>query len=85
VETELAWRRLRTLTLLLGLYCLAAGLYWGIGWEDPFQGADPEEMSQVAAHPKKGLALFVMRYWPWLLMLFGAYQGVKALSYEKTK
>ena len=58
------------------IYCLYAGIHLLVGWEDPFASADPAELGRAAAKTRRGgLVVLVIRFWPYVLIVAGAYFG----------
>jgi hypothetical protein len=67
--------------LLLGLvasgYCIAAGLFLLSGWQDPLGVASSLEVAHAATSHggRGGVAILVIRFWPYVLIGLGSYCG----------
>jgi hypothetical protein len=70
--TRLA-RALNAIGLVGAIYCVAAGIYLLIGWQDPFANADPMETAKAIHSPKAGLIVLLIRFFPYALIALGVY------------
>ena len=55
------------LLILSSLYCFFAGLWMATGWVDPLADVNTFE---IPKHHKRGLALLMMKYLPYVLIAF---------------
>lgn len=73
------WIELVKITISIGLiasvYCLVAGLYLLMGWQDPLAPLSSEEISRAAVTHggKGGIFLLAIRFWPYVLIGSGGY------------
>ena len=56
--------------LVAAVYCVAAGLFLIVGWQDPLAGAATEE---VVHRRGTGLVILIIRFWPYALIGLGGY------------
>ncbi|MDA9664950.1 hypothetical protein N9T92_01980 [Candidatus Pelagibacter sp.] len=59
--------------IIFSIYNLIAGLNLWFGWEDPLSKATPEQMGRTSARRGGGLVLLIISFWPYILILAGAY------------
>jgi hypothetical protein len=63
--------------LIAGIYCVAAGIFLAIGWQDPFANANisSEELAPayVRGRGRGGLVILAIKYWPYVLIGYGAF------------
>lgn len=59
--------------LIASLYCLVAGVYLALNWQDPFAQASSEQLGSAAASHggKGGIVILAIRFWPYVLIGFG--------------
>ncbi|MEO6118854.1 MAG: hypothetical protein ABIP37_07265 [Methylotenera sp.] len=55
---------------LSSIYCLLAGLFLLIGWQDPLSAASSESLADTHSR-YKGLLFFAIKYWPYFLIILG--------------
>ena len=59
--------------LIAGVYCILTGAQLLIGGEDPLAGADPETVARAGRERfSVGFVILVIRFWPYVLLGFGA-------------
>lgn len=63
--------------VLAAIYCLSTGLLLITDWVDPFAAKTAAEMSSAAGSHggRGGVVILILRYWPYVLSLAGAYFG----------
>jgi hypothetical protein len=58
--------------LASGIYCLAAGIYLAVDWNDPMAGKDITTIAHYVHHPKGWVIIAAVRVWPYVLIVAGA-------------
>ena len=69
---------------IASVYCLVAGLFLAVGWQDPTAKVSAAEVGQAAASHggRGGVFIFAIRFWPFVLIGLGgymAYNGIQLL------
>ena len=69
---------------IASVYCLLAGLFFAVGWQDPLAKVSANEVRQAAASHggRGGIFIFAVRFWPFVLIGLGgymAYNGIQLL------
>jgi hypothetical protein len=57
------------------VYCIAAGLFLMVGWQDPLVAIAPEELARYSTmhRGKSSTIILAVRFWPYVLIGLGGY------------
>lgn len=86
LSDKLKWRSashaLEVLAAIFSAYCIAAGAFLLVGWEDPFSGASSEQIASASTRGRGrgGIVILAIRFWPYVLIGLGAYMFYHALG-----
>jgi hypothetical protein len=69
------------LVCVASVYCLLAGLFLAVGWEDPLAKVGANEVGHAAASHggRGGIVVLAIRFWPYVLIGLGGYMAYLAI------